>query len=297
MMFLLAGCATRVDPSRPISKDLPLSYIDLVEIKEAYGRHQNVLKGEKIYYQPELTVYLTSIGTKLVKASERPDLPYRFFVLDDDRVDLFSVGGGYVYVTKGMLQFIESEPELAAALSHEIAHVAAGAYTPEVERKKTKKEIFFQGVKAGVAAAAGAAGSMVGGPAGNIAEKAVDKASDVVPSVRKQFKKHEEIEADGRAVVYMVKVNYDPRELKRFLDKISKVEISEILRFIEYLSTHPPYEERREELEKSFAEMDLASKTFETGGDHFVTVRAASPPVEIIPMSAANTAVQPEVHS
>ncbi|MBI4388092.1 MAG: M48 family metalloprotease [Candidatus Omnitrophica bacterium] len=275
-VIVLAGCVTRIDPTRPISKDLPLSYIDLVEIKKGAEEHKEVLKTYKFYNQTELDMYIATIGNRLVAISERPHLPYKFFVLADDRVDIFSVAGGYVYITRGMLEFVNSEAELAAVLAHEVAHVASGAHTPEIEGKLSKKQIFFKTVKLGAAAAAGAAGSIVGGPAGTVAEGAVGGMSDALPSIRKQFQKSEEIEADRKALTYLAKTNYDPRELARFLDKVSTIKISDVLTYINFLNSHPPYEERREEVKEILDDINFKNKNFEVREERFASIRTVT---------------------
>ena len=58
-------------------------------------------------------------------ASERPDLPWTFRVLDDPLINAFALPGGFIYVTRGILAHFESEAELAGVLGHEIGHVTA----------------------------------------------------------------------------------------------------------------------------------------------------------------------------
>lgn len=286
--LLAAGCATHVDPGRPFSKDFPLSYTDVFEIKESAAKHKEILQEHKLYLQPELNLYITGIGYRLVAASERSQLPYHFFVLDEDAVDLFSEGGGYVYITRGMLEFVDSEAELAGALAHEIAHIASGAYTPEVKVKKTtKKQLFFKAVGTGVGAAAGAAGSIVGGAVGDITGKAMDEAKDVVPSIRRQFQMSDELKADKRAMLFLMKNDYDPRDYARFLDKISKVHVADIMTYINYLNSHPPYEERRELMAEMMKEINFATREFHSFSERFAEIRTATVPMGEVYISAS----------
>ena len=55
--------------------------------------------------------------------SERPNLPWRFGVLDDKDINAFSLMGGIVLITRGMLMHMRDESELAGVLAHEITHV------------------------------------------------------------------------------------------------------------------------------------------------------------------------------
>lgn len=75
------------------------------------------------YNDPELSAYVTRVGERVAKASDMPDKPFKFTVLNTPMVNAFTVGGGYVYVTRGILASINSEAELAALLGHEIGHV------------------------------------------------------------------------------------------------------------------------------------------------------------------------------
>ena len=272
--IIASGCLSRrVDPERPMSRDLPLSYVDIAEIKKGSEDHREVMKAQPLYHNPELEMYVAGIGYKIAAVSERPQLPYRFFIIDDERVDMFSVGGGYIYITKGLLQFVQSEAELAAALSHEISHVASGAHTPDVDRKMTKKQMFFQAVKLGAGAAAGAAAGGLGGPAERIAENALDGIKNSMPNIRKQFQKSEELLADRNAILYLVKANYDPRELEKFLDKISRIRIADVDRYIYFLNSHPPYEERRAAVKELLREINFGGRNFELRTERFASIR------------------------
>ena len=72
-----------------------------------------------------LQSYVSGIGMKMAKASERPDLPWEFHVVDDAAVNAFALPGGFIYVTRGLLTSINDEAELATVMGHEIGHVTA----------------------------------------------------------------------------------------------------------------------------------------------------------------------------
>ena len=72
-----------------------------------------------------LESYVSAIGMKMAKASERPDLPWEFHVVDDAAVNAFALPGGFIYVTRGLLTSINDEAELATVMGHEIGHVTA----------------------------------------------------------------------------------------------------------------------------------------------------------------------------
>ena len=78
---------------------------------------------QKLLDDPALLGYLNSVGMWVAQQSERPGLPWRFAVIDTDSVNAFAVPGGYVFVTRGMLDLLETESELAGGFGHEISHV------------------------------------------------------------------------------------------------------------------------------------------------------------------------------
>ena len=104
---------------------------DFVMISEnqeiAMGKryHSQVLQQIPVYQDAELQAYVQRIGDSLSKKSHRPNLFYRFTVLDSPDINAFALPGGYIYINRGLMAYLSSEEELAAVLGHEIGHVTA----------------------------------------------------------------------------------------------------------------------------------------------------------------------------
>ena len=104
---------------------------DFVMISEkqeiAMGKryHSQVLQQIPVYQDTELQAYVQRIGDSLSKKSHRPNLFYRFTVLDSPDINAFALPGGYIYINRGLMAYLSSEEELAAVLGHEIGHVTA----------------------------------------------------------------------------------------------------------------------------------------------------------------------------
>ena len=75
------------------------------------------------YNDPALQAYVSGIGMKMAKASERPNLPWEFHVVNDASVNAFALPGGFIFVTRGLMTSINDEAELATVVGHEIGHV------------------------------------------------------------------------------------------------------------------------------------------------------------------------------
>src|SRR5919107_5859940 len=86
---------------------------------------QEVVQTIGLVNDEALQSYVHQIGTRLATASERPNLPWTFRVVDDASPNAFALPGGYIFVTRGLLGLMDNEAELASVLGHEIGHVTA----------------------------------------------------------------------------------------------------------------------------------------------------------------------------
>ncbi|MCG7851025.1 MAG: M48 family metalloprotease, partial [Methanosarcinaceae archaeon] len=85
------------------------------QILQTYGKYENA----------NLARYVSALGKRLGALSHQPDLAYNIQVLDSPVVNAFAVPGGYVYLTRGILAYLNDEAELAGVVAHEIGHIAA----------------------------------------------------------------------------------------------------------------------------------------------------------------------------
>jgi predicted Zn-dependent protease len=82
-----------------------------------------------------LNMYVNDLGRLVASHSARPDLEYRFFIVDTDAVNAFALPGGYIYVDRGLIQRTSNVSELAGVLAHEVAHVALRHGARNLERQ------------------------------------------------------------------------------------------------------------------------------------------------------------------
>ena len=120
--FVLNGCA-----SNPVTGSPDLVFqSEAGEIKRSKEVHPMIVQQfGGPYEDQQLQAYVNEVGQRAAKASHRPELEYHFMVLDSEDINAFTTGGGYVYVTRGIMNYLNSEAELAAVLGHEIGHVTA----------------------------------------------------------------------------------------------------------------------------------------------------------------------------
>jgi predicted Zn-dependent protease len=85
---------------------------------------------------PALQAYVERVGKGLAAASERPSLPWRFGVVDDPTPNAFALPGGPIYLTRGMVNLMDSEAELASVLGHEVGHITARHAVTMISRQQ-----------------------------------------------------------------------------------------------------------------------------------------------------------------
>ncbi|MDE2905379.1 MAG: M48 family metalloprotease [Acidobacteriota bacterium] len=122
---LLAGVAAAC-AKNPVTGSRELVFMS--ESQEAdLGRSADAqIRSEMgVYEDAALQEYIARVGNELAAVSHRPDLPWQFAVIDSPVVNAFAVPGGYIYLTRGLLAYLNDEAELAGVLGHEIGHVTA----------------------------------------------------------------------------------------------------------------------------------------------------------------------------
>lgn len=122
LLFLgLAACSTN-----PVTGEQNfVMFGEDTELEIGRTNHPKIIAEYGRYEDEALQAYVQSVGDKLADNSHRDDLVYRFTVLDSPVINAMALPGGYVYITRGLMAYLNSEAELAAVLGHEIGHVTA----------------------------------------------------------------------------------------------------------------------------------------------------------------------------
>jgi predicted Zn-dependent protease len=159
------------------------------------------------YGDARLKSYVRAIGKKLAAVSEVPDLPYRFTILNDEKVNAFALPGGYVYLTRGLLALAENEAEMAGVLAHEIGHITA--------RHSAQRYSTAQATNIGLTVL-GVLGSVAGLPSG-IGQVASLGANAAIQG----YSRGQELQADMLGVRYMTRIGYSPDGMTGFFRKLN----------------------------------------------------------------------------
>ncbi|MBY0493616.1 MAG: aminotransferase class V-fold PLP-dependent enzyme [Cyanobacteria bacterium] len=215
---LSAACATN-----PVTGKKQMTLLSEAE-ELAIGQQQDleIRREMGVYDDPELQRYVNDIGQELARRSHRPNLPWSFTIVDSPAINAFALPGGYIYLTRGIMAYLDDESELAGVLGHEIGHVtarhAAQAYTRQAQANlgMTILSIFVPGTR----------------PFANLG----------VSGLGVLFLRHgreAELEADSLGVQYGSGAGYDPGGVPRFLSTLARISAMSERGVPNWLSTHP----------------------------------------------------------
>ncbi len=195
----------------PVSGDRDFVLIsEQQEIRMGEQAHRDVLKEYAALDNPALQAYVDAVGQNLARHSHRPALNWHFTVVDSPDVNAFALPGGYVYVTRGIMAYLDSEAELAGVIGHEIGHVTAR-----------------HGVRQQSATTAAGVGAILG--------------SILVPGLNNQggasllqtlaqawtagYGREHELESDRLGAEYLARAGYDPQAMVKVIGVLKNQEL------------------------------------------------------------------------
>ena len=178
---------------------------------------------------PLVEQYVRSLGYRLVASSDRRDLGFTFFVVEDATLNAFAAPGGFIGVNSGLIAATRSESEFASVLAHEIAHVTQRHIARAIQH----------GSRSNLPVLAGILAAVIVGTQDVEAGQAT--AAAVIGSTAQRqinFTRHNEMEADRVGIRMLADAGFDPREMAGVFEKLQNA-ARYSQRLPEYLSTHP----------------------------------------------------------
>ncbi len=255
----LSSCASNPVTGRP---DLVFSS-EKSEIQRAREVHPMLLQQfGGAYEDQQLQQYVTEIGQRAAKVSQRPELQYTFTVLDSEEINAFTTGGGYVYITRGIMNFLNSDAELMAVLGHEIGHVNA--------RHPVKRQT--QSTLSNIGAAA--VGIFTG--SGDLAGLANYAGAALVTG----YGRDQELEADRLGAEYLAKGGLAPEHMIDVVRLLKNQEMFEVQRAREekrephiyhgVFASHPDNDQRLTEVVKAADKLDNVGDKVDPGRERYL---------------------------
>ena len=226
--------------------------------------HEKVISNQPLVEDGPLLDYVREVGRKMAKVSHRPDLEYHFNIIDSPEINAFALPGGYVYVNRGLLAYINSEADLAAVLGHEIAHITARhAVQQQARGALARGAAVAGGIVAGVATGSGYAASQISEVASLWAQTGLSG-----------FGRENELEADSLAAGYLVEAGYDPKAMIEVItvlknqEDFNRVATGGGSTYHGLFATHPRNDRRLQEAIEQVDQLNTSS-FLDNGGEVF----------------------------
>lgn len=226
-----------------------------LEIQEGQRIHDAIVASHYLLTAPGVTQYIEEIGSKLVKSAKRTHLPYRFTILVDERIYSTGAPGGFVYITTGLLDFLESDAELAGILAHEIGQLqyqlpVFSAFTRHTED---------------LAALSALVGPMFG-PIGALSATTLLLLSSV--SHEKPLEDRLKT-SDQLALKMMVTAGFDPQGLVDVLRRLQRENVQTSPLVYDWMQKRPVTTERVSAVEEEFMNLDLRGRVLGAGYESY----------------------------
>ena len=182
------------------------------EQEQAKRVHLEIIQFYGLYEDQAVQDYVQSVGARVAAQTPIANWNFKFFVLDDDEVNAFTPGGGYVYIHRGLMNYLGSEAELANVLGHEIGH--------DVARHPARAETRGVLMSVGAVAAAVATGS-----------EAIAQMANIGATAWMQgYGRDNEMEADRLGLEYATRAGYRPEAMAEVFKVLKAQESFELQR-------------------------------------------------------------------
>jgi predicted Zn-dependent protease len=215
-------------------------------IKDAYAltAEEEKKMGKKVLLEIEkeadfmrdLTIqtFIEKLGYSIVDQVGPTPFEFKFYVVNGLDPNAFAIPGGYIFVTTGLLVLADNEQEVAAVLSHEIAHVTQRHVAQMMERSK----------RLNIASMAAILAAMLAGRGGTASQAGAAMATATAGALQLKYTREMETDADQNGLHYLIKAGYDPNGLINFLNRIQRISLAIAPNIPPYLLTHPANESR-----------------------------------------------------
>jgi predicted Zn-dependent protease len=251
VLSLVAACATN-----PVTGRRELSFMsEAQEISIGRESDPQIKQEMGIYNDPELQRYVSDLGQRMAKISERPALPWSFQIVDVPAINAFAVPGGFIYITRGIMAFLDNEAELAGVIGHEIGHITARHSAQQYTRQ----------ISGGV----GLLALQIFVPA---ARPFGDLAGQSLGVLFLRYGRDDELQADELGARYESTLGWDPAGVPAFLTTLGRLDeaAGERRGVPNWLSTHPEPLARVKDIQPTVAKLKTGRGDFSTNREEFI---------------------------
>ncbi len=230
------------------------------EVRMGREAAQEIERTLKLVTDPALVERVNRIGQEIAAVANASEIPitwginkrsqfqYTFKVVDDKDVNAFSLPGGFIYVNKGLLDYVQSDHELAAVLAHEIAHAAhhhllrLGEENEKINRRVTLPTLLVL--------------VLTGAPARDLNNVMLGVQLYQIAKLN-GFTQEAEMDADHAAIYYLMRTNYNPVGMLTFMERLARDESRRPERQLGIFRTHPPSRARAQAMLDLFKQLNI----------------------------------------
>lgn len=200
---------TTIKAARPIS--------DEEEYYVGRAVAARILSTNHLVNNKKLTDYVNLVGQSVAMHSEKPFTygGYHFAILDSSDINAFACPGGIIFITRGMVNAVRNEDELAAVLAHEVGHINHRDGINAISQSRWTEALTVIG-----ADAAKTYGSQDVAKLAGLFEGSIDDVFKTL--VVNGYGRSQEYAADQASLHYLAATGYEPRALQNFLERIMK---------------------------------------------------------------------------
>lgn len=231
------------------------------EVRMGREAAQEIERTLRLVTDPVLVERVNRIGQEIAAVANASEVPvtwgidkkaqyaYTFKVVDDKDVNAFSLPGGFIYVNKGLLDYVQSDHELAAVLAHEIAHAAhhhllrLGQENEKINRRVTLPALLVL--------------VLSGAPPRDLSNVMMGVQLYQIAKLN-GFTQEAEMDADRAAIYYLTRTKYNPVGMLTFMERLARDEARRPERQLGIFRTHPPSRERAQAMLDLFRELNVA---------------------------------------
>jgi predicted Zn-dependent protease len=194
------------------------------EIAAGQAADSDIVQTNVIETDPLLNAYVKSIGDKLFAETARKDVPYNIKIIKAGDVNAYSTLGGYVYVYEGLIDFVQSDDELAGVIGHETGHIER-RHVVSGQAKATALNLLF-----GIAAL--------------FSPFIYNFGNLIQAGIQEKMSRADELQADRYGLQLMSRAGYDPQAMVSMLTHLGSLEDEHNDIVDKYLADHPASPDR-----------------------------------------------------
>jgi len=220
---ILAGCENPLELDR--DTEIAIGRDAAAQIEAKYGVLDDAAAQRRLDY----------IGDRAAAASQEPSLPWSFKILDSKEINALALPGGFIYVTKGMMDYVENDDQLAGVVAHEVIHVDHHHAKAGIEKAMTQSLLVELVTRK--------------------SSRTIKQASAIALELElREGYRDKEYESDQFGTLYAFRSGYRADGLRQLLFRLHE-DKGDPARITWILQSHPPLSKRVQRLDEYVAEL------------------------------------------